>query len=148
MAHKSIAAISHDEREELRPSKSFSLKYLSPESIKELNKNPSAPKRVHFVNSIVILSTYSDTEEEDISSTNAHEHELGDMVRRSEEVMEQGKEEDEMETDVEVEEVIEEEESKFETDKEVKEIIEEEEEDEDGENFNSLLTIKELSHRE
>ncbi|GJT71264.1 hypothetical protein Tco_1030550 [Tanacetum coccineum] len=53
MAYKSIAAISHFEREELRkkgiksPLKLFSLKYLSPVSIKELNKNPSAPKRVH-----------------------------------------------------------------------------------------------------
>ncbi|GKD28107.1 hypothetical protein Tco_1234321, partial [Tanacetum coccineum] len=70
MAHKSITAISHDEREELRkngikiPSKLFSPKYLSSASIKELNKNPSAPKRVHFVNSIVILSTDSDTEED------------------------------------------------------------------------------------
>ncbi|GKA31185.1 MAK10-like protein [Tanacetum coccineum] len=88
MAHKSIVAISHDEREELRkkgiksPSKLFSLKYLSPASIKELNKNPSPPKRVYFVNSIVILSTDSDTEEENISSTNVHEHELGNMVRR------------------------------------------------------------------
>ncbi|GKD63590.1 hypothetical protein Tco_1305698 [Tanacetum coccineum] len=85
-------------------------KYLSPVSIKELNKNPSALKRVYFVNSIVILNTDSDTEEEDTSSTNTHEHELGDMVRRSEEVKEQGKKEDEMETDIEVEEVIVEEE--------------------------------------
>ncbi|GJX37857.1 putative reverse transcriptase domain-containing protein [Tanacetum coccineum] len=85
MAHKSIAAISHDEREELRnngiksPSKLFSPKYLSPASIKELNKNLSAPKRVYFVNLIVILSTDSDTKEEDISSTNAHGHKLGNM---------------------------------------------------------------------
>ncbi|GJX84571.1 hypothetical protein Tco_0335345 [Tanacetum coccineum] len=70
MAPKSIAAISHDEREELRkkgiksPSKLFSLKYLSPASIKELNKNPSAPKRIHFVNLIVILNKDSDTEED------------------------------------------------------------------------------------
>ncbi|GJZ36610.1 hypothetical protein Tco_0582801 [Tanacetum coccineum] len=153
MAHKSIAAISHDEREELKkngiksPSKLFSPKYLSPASIKELNKNPSAPKRVHFVNSIVILSTDSDTEE-DISSTNAHEYELANMVRRGEEVKEQGKEEDEMETDVEVKELIEEEESRFETDEEVEEIFEEEEEDEDDENFNSFPTMKEFSHHE
>ncbi|GKA37025.1 MAK10-like protein [Tanacetum coccineum] len=154
MVYKSNAA-RHDEREELRkkgiksPSKLFSQKYLSPASIKELNKNPSAPKCVHFVNSIVILSTDSDTEEEDISSTNAHKHELGNMVRRGGEVKgqgnEQGKEEDEMETDVEVEEVIEEEESKFETDEEVEEIFEE---DEDDENFNSFPTMKELSHHE
>nr|GEW54007.1 putative reverse transcriptase domain-containing protein [Tanacetum cinerariifolium] len=88
ITHMSIASISHDEREELRnngiksPSKFFSLKYLFPASIKELNKNLSASKRVHFVNSIVILNTNSDTEEEDISSTNAHEHEHDNMVRR------------------------------------------------------------------
>ncbi|GKD02681.1 hypothetical protein Tco_1177655, partial [Tanacetum coccineum] len=154
MAHKSIAAISQDEREELRkkgiksPSKLFSSKYLSPGSIKELNKNPSAPKRVHFINSIVILNTDSDTEEEDTSSTNTHEHELGDMVRRSKEVKEQGKVEDDMETNMEVEDVIEEEESEFKTDEEVEEIFKEEEEDEDDENFNSFPTMKELSHHE
>ncbi|GJV53713.1 hypothetical protein Tco_1449454 [Tanacetum coccineum] len=75
MAPKSITTISYVKKEELRkkgiksPSKLFSLKYLSPASIKKLNKNPSAPKRVHFVNSIVILSKDSDTEE-DVSSTN------------------------------------------------------------------------------
>ncbi|GJV68326.1 hypothetical protein Tco_1483835 [Tanacetum coccineum] len=87
-------------------------------------------------------------EEEDISSTNAHEHNLDSVVRRKEEVKEQGKEEDEMETDMEVEEVIKEEESEFETDEEVEEILEEEEEDEDDENFNSFPTMKELSHHE
>ncbi|GKC56810.1 hypothetical protein Tco_1084408 [Tanacetum coccineum] len=84
---KSIAAISHDEKEELRkkgiksPSKLISPKYLSPAFIKELNKNLSSPKRVHFVNSIVILSTNSDTEEEDDSSTNACDLNLGGMVK-------------------------------------------------------------------
>ncbi|GKA80472.1 hypothetical protein Tco_0787164 [Tanacetum coccineum] len=154
MAHKSIASISHDKKEELRkkgiksPSKLFSPKYLSLASIKQLNKNPSAPKRVHFANSIVILNTDSDTEEEDTFSTNTHENKLDDMVKRSEEVKEQGKEEDEMETDIKIEEVIKEEESKFETDEEVEEIFEEEEEDEDDENFNSFPTMMELSHHE
>ncbi|GJV80533.1 zinc finger, CCHC-type containing protein [Tanacetum coccineum] len=121
MAPKSITAISHDKKEELRkkgiksPSILLSLKYLSPASIKELNKNPLSLKRVHFINSIVILSTDND------------------------------KEEDEMETDMEVEEVIEEEDSEFKTNDEVKEIFEE---DEDDENFNSFPTIKELSHHE
>ncbi|GKD44726.1 MAK10-like protein, partial [Tanacetum coccineum] len=84
---KGIAAISHDEREELRkkgiksPSKFLSPKYLFPASIKELNKIPSAPKRVHFVNSIVILSTDNDTEEEDVSSTNACDLNLGGMIK-------------------------------------------------------------------
>ncbi|GKB05789.1 hypothetical protein Tco_0833984 [Tanacetum coccineum] len=154
MAPKSIAAISHDEREELRkkgikrPSKLLSLKYLSLASIKELNKNPSAPKCVHFVNSIVILSTDSDTEEKDVSSTNACDLNLGGMVKGKEGVKEQGKEENEMETDMKVDEVIEEEESEFETDEEVKEILKEEEDDKDGETFNLFLTMEELTHHE
>ncbi|GJZ55888.1 hypothetical protein Tco_0611081 [Tanacetum coccineum] len=150
MATKSISAISHDEREELRkkgiksPSKLFFPKYLSHASIKELNKNPSAPKRIHFVNSIVILSKDSDTEE-GVSTTNARRCDHGKMTRGNEEVKDQGKVEDEMETNVEVKEVIEEEESEFETDEEVEEILEEEEDDE---NFNSFPTMKELSHHE
>ncbi|GJV14649.1 MAK10-like protein [Tanacetum coccineum] len=152
MAPKNITVISYDEREELRkngiksPSKLLSPKYLSPASIKELNKNPSSPKRVHFVNSIVILSTDSDTEEEDVSSTNACDLNLGGMVKGKKGVKEQGEEDNEMETDMEVGEVIEEEESEFEIDEEVEEIIEEEEDDEDGENFNLFPTLKELTH--
>ncbi|GKE41476.1 zinc finger, CCHC-type containing protein [Tanacetum coccineum] len=154
MAPKSIASISHDEREELKkkgiqsPSKLLSLKYLSPASIKELNKNPSSLKHVYFVNSIVILSTDSDTEEEDVSSTNTCGLNLGGMVKGKEGVKEQGNEENEMETDMEVDEVIEEEESEFETDEEIEEILEEEEDDEDGENFNLFPTMEELTHHE
>ncbi|GJW71074.1 protein kinase-like domain, concanavalin A-like lectin/glucanase domain protein [Tanacetum coccineum] len=73
---------------------------------------------------------------------------LGKIKRGNEEVKEQGKDEDKMETNVEVKKVIEEEESEFETDEEVKEILKEEEEDEDDENFNSFPTMKELSHHE
>ncbi|GJR42550.1 hypothetical protein Tco_1310653 [Tanacetum coccineum] len=148
MAPKSITVISHDEKEELRkkgiksPSKLFSPKYLSPASIKELSKNPSAPKRVHFVNLIVILSKDTDTEE-DVSITNVHRQDLDKMTRGNEEVKEQGKEEDEKETNMEVKEVIEEEESEFETDEEAEKILEEEEEDEDDENFNLFQTMKE-----
>ncbi|GJZ25537.1 hypothetical protein Tco_0569790 [Tanacetum coccineum] len=154
MAPKSIAAISHDEREELGKKrikillKLLSPKYLSHASIKELNKNPSAPKRVYFVNSIVILSTYSDTKEEDDSSTNACDLNLGSMVKGKEEVKDQGKEENEMGTDTEVEKEIKEEESEFKTDEEVEEIIEEEEDEGDGENFNSFPTMEELKHHE
>nr|GEV91561.1 hypothetical protein [Tanacetum cinerariifolium] len=86
MAPKSIATISHVEKEELR---------------KKGIKSPS--------------NTDSDTEEEDVSSTNAHEHELGNMVRRNKEVKEEGNGGDEMETDKEVEEVFEDEESEGET---------------------------------
>nr|GEX47950.1 hypothetical protein [Tanacetum cinerariifolium] len=69
-------------------------------------------------------------------------------VTGDEEVKEQGKEEDEMETDVKVKEVIEEEESEFKTVEEVEEILKEEEEDEDDEKFNLFLTMKECSHHE
>ncbi|GJX64743.1 hypothetical protein Tco_0299086 [Tanacetum coccineum] len=154
MAPKSIAAISHAEKEELikkgikSPSKLFSPKYLSPVSIKELNKNPSAPKRVHFINSIVILNTDNDTEEEDISSTNTHEHKLDSTMRSNEEVKEQGKEEDKVKTDMEVNEVIEEEIREFETYEEVEEILEDEEEDEDDEKFNSFPNMEELTLHE
>ncbi|GKA70335.1 hypothetical protein Tco_0776399 [Tanacetum coccineum] len=56
-----------------------------------------------------------DTEEEDISSTNGCDLNLGGMVKGKEGV----KEENEIETDMEVDEVIKEEESEFETDEEV-----------------------------
>ncbi|GKB99170.1 hypothetical protein Tco_0985307 [Tanacetum coccineum] len=154
MVPKSIAAISYDEREELikkgikSPSKFLSPKYHSPASIKELNKNSSSPKRVHFINSIVILSTDSDTEEEDVSLTNTCDLNLDGMVKGKKGVNEQGKEENKMETEMEVDEVIKKEESEFETNEEVKEILEEEEDDEDGENFNLFPTMEELTYHE
>nr|GEU88622.1 hypothetical protein [Tanacetum cinerariifolium] len=131
------------------------LKYLSPASIKDLNKNSSALKRVHSVNSVVILNKDSDTEEEkeDVSSTNTHEHDLESMVRRKEEAKEQGKEEDEMGTVEEVEELFEDEESEMETEEEVEEVFydeTEEEEDDDTKYHNSPLPLafKELVYHE
>nr|GEU56021.1 hypothetical protein [Tanacetum cinerariifolium] len=115
MAFENVASIIHIKREDLirkgikSPSNLFSPKYLSPTSIIELNKKPSALKPAYFINSIVIL------------------------------------------TKEEVKEVIDEEESKVVTDEEVEEILEdeeEEEEDKDGENFNSFLTMEELTHHE
>ncbi|GJT90699.1 MAK10-like protein [Tanacetum coccineum] len=146
MAPKNIVAISHDKKEELRkkgiksPSKFFSPKYLSPASITELNKNSSAPKCVHFVNSIVILSRDNDTENEDVSSTYAHEHNLGSIMRRNEEVKEEGQKEDEIGTDEEIKEVFEDEESEWETEEEVEEVFDDETEEEDGDtkHYNSL----------
>ncbi|GKE67029.1 hypothetical protein Tco_1521190, partial [Tanacetum coccineum] len=154
MAPKNITAISHDEREELRkkgiksPSKFFSQKYLSPASITELKKNSSAPKHVHFVNSIVILSTDSDTKEDDVSPTNACGLNLSGLVKGKDGVKEQGKEENEMESNMEVGEVIEEEESEFETDEEVEEILKEEEDVENSEDFDLFPTMKELTYHE
>nr|GEY52533.1 hypothetical protein [Tanacetum cinerariifolium] len=127
------------------------LKYLSPASIKELNKNLSAPKHVHFVNSIVILSKDSDTKDEDISSNNTHEHGLSSMMRNKEEVKEQGKEENEMEIDEEVEEVFKDEESKIKTKEEVEEVFDDEtkkKDDDDTKYYNSPPAIKELVYHD
>ncbi|GJR94735.1 protein kinase-like domain, concanavalin A-like lectin/glucanase domain protein [Tanacetum coccineum] len=138
MASKNIASISHIKREELRrkgiksPSKLFSPKYLSPASIIKLNKNPSAPKRVHFVNSIVILSKESEAKEGETTTDITPEH--------SHNITKEAKDE--------VKEVMEEEESEVETDEEVEEILKDEEEDEDGENFSSFPTMEELTHHE
>ncbi|GKA92956.1 hypothetical protein Tco_0814942 [Tanacetum coccineum] len=128
MASKNTTSISHIEREELRrkvtksPSKLFFPKYLSSASIIELDKNPSAPKRVHFVNSIVILSEESKAEggETTTDITPKHDHNITKEAKD------------------EVKEVIDEEESEVETDEEIEEILKEEEEDEDGEYFNSF----------
>nr|GEX67039.1 hypothetical protein [Tanacetum cinerariifolium] len=138
MAFEYIASISHIEREELRrkgiksPLKLFFLKYLSPASMIELNKNPSAPKRVHFVNSIVILSKESEAEDGETTKNITPKH--------SHHIMKQGKEE--------VKVVMDEEEGEVVTDEEVEEILEDEEEDEDCENFNSFSIMEELTHHE
>ncbi|GJS60242.1 hypothetical protein Tco_0655026 [Tanacetum coccineum] len=127
MALKSAATIIHDEREELRkigvksPSKLLSPKYLSPASVKERNINLSSPKRVHLVNSIVILRTGSGMEEKDISFTNTCSINIG----------ENDEEGDESETEDEVEEMLKEEEDK-----------------EDDGDFNSFPTLEELTHHE
>ncbi|GKB21526.1 hypothetical protein Tco_0855449 [Tanacetum coccineum] len=116
MASKNIASISHIEREELRrkgiksPSKFFSPKYLSPASRTELHKNPSASKRVHFVNSIVILSEESETEEGETTTNITPEHDHNIMKEAKDEVKE----------------VIDEEESEVETAEEIEEILEDE----------------------
>nr|GEU67480.1 protein kinase-like domain, concanavalin A-like lectin/glucanase domain protein [Tanacetum cinerariifolium] len=70
------------------------------------------------------------------------------LYRKKEEgVKEQANEENEMETDMEVDEVIKEE-SEFKTDEEVEEILKEEEDDRDSENFNLFPTMKGLTHHE
>ncbi|GJS15631.1 hypothetical protein Tco_0410103 [Tanacetum coccineum] len=141
VASKNTASISHIEREELRrkgiksPSNLFSPKYLSLASIIELNKNPSALKRVHFFNSIIILSEESKAEkgETTIDITPEHGHNITKEAKD------------------EVKELMEEDKSEVETDWEVEEILkdeEEEEAEEDGEYFNSFPTMEELTHHE
>ncbi|GKB48705.1 hypothetical protein Tco_0899458 [Tanacetum coccineum] len=131
MASENIASISHIKREK-SPSKLFSLKYLSPASIIELNNNLSAPKHVYFVNSIIIISKESEAEEGETVTDITPEHDHNIMKEAKEEVKE----------------VIDEEESEIETDEEVEEILKEEEEDEYGEYFNSFPTMEELTHLE
>ncbi|GJX12330.1 hypothetical protein Tco_0204088 [Tanacetum coccineum] len=115
MTSKNIASMSHIEREELRrkgiksPSRPFSPKYLSLTSIIKLNKNPSTPKRVHFVNSIVILSKESEAEEGETTTDITPKHGYNIMNEARGEVKEVMKEdESEVETDWEVEEILEE----------------------------------------
>ncbi|GJR58416.1 protein kinase-like domain, concanavalin A-like lectin/glucanase domain protein [Tanacetum coccineum] len=96
---------------------------------KKLNKNSPALK-LRFVNSIIILSKDSDTEEEDVSSTNVHD--LDSMMRNREEVREQGKKE--VFNDEGVEEVF---------DDETKE-----KEDDDTKYYKSPPIIKELVYHE
>ncbi|GKB56565.1 hypothetical protein Tco_0912751, partial [Tanacetum coccineum] len=115
-----------------KPIKAILPKYLSPASIIELNKNPSALKSVHFVNSIVILNKESEAKEGETTTYITPKH--GNNITKK--------------AKGEVEEVMEEDESEVEIDWEVEEILEEEEEDEDGEYFKSFPTIKELTHHE
>ncbi|GJV71354.1 MAK10-like protein [Tanacetum coccineum] len=92
----------------------------------------SPPKRVHFVNSIVILSEESEAEEGETTTDITLEH--GHNVTK--------------EAKDEVKEVIEEDESEVETDWEVEEILKDKEEDEDGEYVNSFPTMEELTYHE
>nr|GEU59595.1 MAK10-like protein [Tanacetum cinerariifolium] len=105
------------------PSKLLSLKYLSQSSIIKQNKNPSSPKPVHFVNSIVILNKESKEEGSvEPSKTNYTNQKNAN------------------ETDEE-----------FESEKEVEEETEgetKEEEEDNPEHFNTFLTIKELRYHE
>ncbi|GKA49091.1 MAK10-like protein [Tanacetum coccineum] len=138
MASENIASINHIEREELRrkgikiPSKLFSPKYLPLASIIELAKNPSVSKRVHFVNSIIILIEESKDEQGETTTdiTPKHGHNITKEAKDG------------------VKEVIDEEENEVETDEEIEEILKDEEEDEDGEYFNSFPTMDELTHHE
>ncbi|GJZ27736.1 hypothetical protein Tco_0572383 [Tanacetum coccineum] len=130
-AQMNFTSIDYQTKEELRSKgiksllKLLSLKYLSQSSIIEQNKNPSSLKRVHFVNSIVILNKENEAEEEgsvEPSKTNYTNRQNAN------------------ETDEEVE-----------SEKEVKEETkgETEEEDEDNpEHFDTFPTMKELRYHE
>ncbi|GJS89536.1 hypothetical protein Tco_0772172 [Tanacetum coccineum] len=80
------------------PSKLLSLKYLSQSSLAEQNRNPLSPKRVYFVNSIIILNKEDEAKEEGSvksSSTKYKDHEI--TVECEEEFEEETEEETEEE---------------------------------------------------
>ncbi|GJR77814.1 hypothetical protein Tco_0090179 [Tanacetum coccineum] len=112
-------------KEELRgkgiksPSKLLSPKYLSQSSLAEQNRNPSSPKRVHFVNSIVILNKEDEAKEEGNVKSSTTEYEDHEMTVESEEEFEEETEEE----------------------------IEEEEED-SPKHFDTFPTMKELRYHE
>ncbi|GKC35595.1 hypothetical protein Tco_1047979 [Tanacetum coccineum] len=85
VAQMNFTSTNDTTREELRgkgiksPSKLLSPKYLSQSSLAEQNKNPSSPKRIHFVNSIIILNKEDeDTEEGSVKiiKTDCEDHEM------------------------------------------------------------------------
>ncbi|GJT85378.1 hypothetical protein Tco_1067095 [Tanacetum coccineum] len=71
MTHVNAASTNQIEKEELQskdfksPSKLISLQYLSKASLEEQNRNPSSPKRVHFINYVVILRKEDEVKEEE-----------------------------------------------------------------------------------
>nr|GFA91510.1 retrotransposon Orf1 [Tanacetum cinerariifolium] len=87
MAFEHIALIGHIQREELRrkgiksPSNLLSPKYLSHASIIELDKNTSAPKCIHFVNSIVILNKETKDEVKDVLNEEESEVETDEEIK-------------------------------------------------------------------
>ncbi|GKA37458.1 MAK10-like protein [Tanacetum coccineum] len=101
-AKMNLASTNYPTKEELRgkgiksPSKLLSLKYLTQSSLAEQNRNPSSPKRVHFVNSIIILNKEDEAKESVKSSaTEYKDHEM--RVKNEEEFEEETKEETEEE---------------------------------------------------
>ncbi|GKB31433.1 hypothetical protein Tco_0870834 [Tanacetum coccineum] len=54
-----------------KPIKLLSPKYQSQSSLEEQNMNPSSLKRVHFINSIILLRKEDEPEEEGIMEPNA-----------------------------------------------------------------------------
>nr|GEW42835.1 hypothetical protein [Tanacetum cinerariifolium] len=107
------------------PSKLLSLKYISQSSVIEQNKNSLSLKRVHFVNSIVVLIKEDEPKEEgnvEPSKTKYTNHDKADVTDEEVKIKKEVKEESERE-------------------------IEEEEED-DPKHFDFFPTMKELRYHE
>ncbi|GJZ74194.1 hypothetical protein Tco_0638340 [Tanacetum coccineum] len=110
MTQTNFASTNNLTKEELQgkgiqsPSKLLSPKYLSQSSLAEQSKNPSSPKRVHFINSLIVLSKEDEAKEEDGEKSTATEckghettHEMEDEVESKEEVKKETEEEAEEE---------------------------------------------------
>ncbi|GJX70124.1 hypothetical protein Tco_0307295 [Tanacetum coccineum] len=76
------------------PLKLLSQKYLSQSSLTEQNRNPSSPKRVHFINSIVILNKEGEAKEEGNVKSNTTEYKDHEMTVESKEEFEEETEEE------------------------------------------------------
>ncbi|GJV85649.1 protein kinase-like domain, concanavalin A-like lectin/glucanase domain protein [Tanacetum coccineum] len=132
MAYVNVASADQIKKEELRskgiksPSKLISPKYLSQASLEEQNRNPSSPKRVHFINSVVILRKEDVVKEEENVKPNATKYNDHEMTAKVEEKVKEESEDD-------FEEEIEE---------------EEEDEEEDVQYFDTFPTLEELGYHE
>ncbi|GJS98010.1 hypothetical protein Tco_0819180 [Tanacetum coccineum] len=76
------------------PSKLLSPKYLSQSSLAEQNRNPSSPKHVHFVNSIVILNKEDEAKEEGNVNSSTTKYKDREIIVESEEEFEKETEEE------------------------------------------------------
>ncbi|GKA12568.1 hypothetical protein Tco_0692114 [Tanacetum coccineum] len=91
-AQMNFTSTNYHTKEELQskgiksPSKLLSPKYLSQSSLIEQIKNPSSPKRVHFVNSIVILNKEGEAKEESSMEASRAEYTDHEMSEGTEEV--------------------------------------------------------------
>nr|GEV28724.1 MAK10-like protein [Tanacetum cinerariifolium] len=109
MTHVNVVSTNLIEKEELQrqgiksPSKSLSPKYLSQASLKEQNRNPSSPKRVHFINYVVILCKEDKVREEENVKPNATEYNDHEKAAKAEEKDEE-ESEDEFEEEIKEEE--------------------------------------------
>nr|GFB06248.1 hypothetical protein [Tanacetum cinerariifolium] len=97
-AQMNFMSTDYPTKEELRgkgikiPSKLLSLKYLSQSSLAEQNRNLSYPKRVHFINSIIILNKEDEAKESTkYNATEYTDHKM--TVESKEEFEEETKEE-------------------------------------------------------
>ncbi|GJW15743.1 hypothetical protein Tco_0019876 [Tanacetum coccineum] len=90
-AQMNFASTNYPTKEELRGkgikslSKLLFLKYLSQSSLVKQNRNPSSPKWVHFVNSIIILNKEDEAKEEGSVKSSATENKDHEMTVESEE---------------------------------------------------------------